>query len=229
MASSWLLEPVAGQAAAGRSLVPAAFRNGWLASAVLQGGATKVPPPNLVLHLPRCPSTPVGVASGAGPSHGDGWPAPGHPIPTRRPAGHPGWIVVVPTPWRRAAPAGGAKRGTARALHAITSWRFKQERLSSSTGYSGAHRPPAAALGGQPSASSRSGTLPGWTPGRGLVPQPGTCQPVPWPQAAGKKCPAAWPAGPSGNPRFSDGAAGWASWCAPGRASWPAHRRTQAG
>jgi hypothetical protein len=107
MASSWLLEPVAGQAAAGRSLVPAAFRNGWLASAVLQGGATKVPPPNLVLHLPRCPSTPVGVASGAGPSHGDGWPAPGHPIPTRRPAGHP----RVDRGSSNTVEAGGPRRG----------------------------------------------------------------------------------------------------------------------
>jgi hypothetical protein len=46
------------------------------------------------------------------------------------------------TPQRRAAPAGGAKRETARALHAVTSRRFKQERLRFSIGYTGAYHDP---------------------------------------------------------------------------------------
>jgi hypothetical protein len=45
----------------------------------------------------------------------DGQPR-GIPIPARRPAAIRVIRAVVPPPWRRAAPAGGARRGTARAL-----------------------------------------------------------------------------------------------------------------
>jgi hypothetical protein len=192
--------------------VSAAVRNGWLASAVLSGwcnqGASPDPraAPGRGVHRHQL-ALPGALAHAMGM---DGQPR-GTPSQRVDLAGHPGWIaLVVPPPWRRAAPAGGAKRGTARALPAVTSQCFQQERRSSSIGYSGAYRPPAA-LGGQPSASSRSGTLArGWTPRRGSVPQPGPWQPVPCPQAAGRNCLAVGSSGPSGNPRVSVGAGGWA-------------------
>jgi hypothetical protein len=139
--------------------VSTAVRNGGLASAVLSGGVTKVPPPNLVLHWPRCLPTPVGLASGAGPSHGDGRPAPGHSISARRPAGHPNGSC-----WRfhqcgggRPLPGGPSREPPAPCPPSPSG--VSRGTLGSSTGYIGAHRLPAA-VGGQPTAPAGAAPSP---------------------------------------------------------------------
>jgi hypothetical protein len=114
---------------------------GW-GRPLLQGSATEVPPRTeccllrrgVHRHLLALPWALAHAMGMVGQPRG--------PSQRLRPADMPGesarWF---PTPQRRAAPAGGAKRETARALHADTSRRFQQERLNPSTGYSGAHRP----------------------------------------------------------------------------------------
>jgi hypothetical protein len=97
-----------------------------------QGGATEVAPPTLVLPFAAVATDTCWRCLGCWPSHGDGRPAPGRSTPRRRAPLLGGPQGVLHTAGRRAAPAGGAKRETARASHTVTYRRWEQERISSS-------------------------------------------------------------------------------------------------
>jgi hypothetical protein len=134
----------------------------------------------------------------------DGRPAPGRPIRARRPAAIRVDRAGGSTTVEAGGPRRGGQAGNRPRLAAVTSRRYQQERLSSSTGYIGVHRAPAPrriALSLQQERQPRRG----WTPRRGLVPQPGRCQP-----GSGQELPARLVGWSSGNPSFRVGAGGWA-------------------